>query len=77
MIVQVSWCKLEAIVKDPKDVNPFPDSDANAPRDVPPLTVMSLAVRSVVNHQLNQREIVCISSRVWENSKYDFSDVFM
>ena len=50
-------------------MNPFKDTDEGAPRDVPPLTIMSLAIRSVVNHQLNKQEIVCGSIRVWEDSK--------
>lgn len=66
---QVSWCKLEATVTDPKDINPFPETDANAPREVPPLTVMSLSVRTIVNHQANNREVVCATARVWRNRK--------
>lgn len=64
---QVSWCKAEFLVKDPKLVKPFADSDSRAPRDTPPLTMMSLALRSVVNHELNKREIVTVSLRIWEN----------
>ncbi|KAF8316797.1 DNA polymerase alpha catalytic subunit [Clavulina sp. PMI_390] len=63
----VSWCKVEYKVDGPKLVNPFSDSDDKAPRDIPPLNIMSLAIRSVVNHDLNQREIVTASLRVWEN----------
>lgn len=54
---------------DPKDINPFPETDANAPREVPPLTVMSLSVRTIVNHQANNREVVCATARVWRNRK--------
>lgn len=67
---QVSWCKVEATVSDPKDINPFPESDADAPKDVPPLTVMSLSARTIVNHQANNREIVCATTRIWSNSQY-------
>ncbi|KAI0692497.1 hypothetical protein BC835DRAFT_1407020 [Cytidiella melzeri] len=63
----VSWCKVEATVSDPKDINPFLETDAQAPRDVPPLTVMSLSVRTIVNHQANNREVVCATARVWSN----------
>ena len=56
-------------MSDPKDINPFSDSDANAPRDTPPLTVMSLSTRTIVNHQDNIREIVCATVRTWSNSK--------
>lgn len=72
MLSQVSWCKIEASVGDPKLVNPFSDTDDTAPRDVPPLTLMSLSMRSVVNHQSNTREIVAVSTRVWENSQSPF-----
>ncbi|KAF8585711.1 DNA polymerase alpha catalytic subunit [Ramaria rubella] len=67
----VSWCKLEITISDPKDINPFPESDSNAPRDIPPLTVMSLSVRTIVNHKENKREIVCVSARTWANTHID------
>lgn len=65
----MSWCKAEFKANDPKLVKPFADSDAQAPRDTPPLTVMSVAVRSVVNHELNRREVITASLRIWENSQ--------
>jgi DNA polymerase alpha subunit A len=67
--VQISWCKLEATVSDPKDINPFLDSDTDAPKDIPPLTVMSLSVRTIVNHKENKREVVCTTARIWSNSE--------
>ncbi|KAJ6624905.1 DNA polymerase alpha catalytic subunit [Mycena sp. CBHHK59/15] len=66
-----SWCKLEVTVSDPKDINPFPDTDHDAPKDTPPLTVMSLSVRSIVNHQENKREVVCATARIWHNMLID------
>ena len=54
---------------DPKDINPFPETDHDAPKDMPPLTVMSLSVRTVVNHKENKREVVCATARVWSNSE--------
>ena len=60
---QISWCKLEASVSSPKDVSPVGDS---AP-EPPPLTVMSLSLRTVLNHQENNREIVCVSGRIWRD----------
>lgn len=38
---------------------------------MPPLTVMSLSARSIVNHQDNKKEIVGTSARVWQDSKRD------
>ncbi|TDL23727.1 DNA polymerase alpha catalytic subunit [Rickenella mellea] len=66
-----SWCKLEATVSGAKDINPFSETDANAPREMPPLTVMSLSVQTIVNHTANKREIVCTTARVWSNIQID------
>ncbi|KAF7356957.1 DNA polymerase [Mycena venus] len=66
-----SWCKLEVTVTDPKDINPFPETDGNAPKDTPPLTVMSLSVRTIVNHHENKREVVCTTARTWHNILID------
>ncbi|KAF8330465.1 ribonuclease H-like domain-containing protein, partial [Amanita rubescens] len=67
----ISWCKVEAVVSNPKDINPFSETDSDAPKDLPPLTVMNLSVRTIVNHKENQREIVCITSRIWHNMNID------
>ncbi|KAH8116362.1 hypothetical protein DFH11DRAFT_1580132 [Phellopilus nigrolimitatus] len=67
----ISWCKLEAVVSNPKDINPFPETDANAPKDMPPLTVMSLSVRTIVNYKENKREVVCATARTWSNLEID------
>lgn len=67
--LQVSWCKVEATVPNPKDFNPFSETDASAPKDLPPLNIMSLSLRTIVNHQENKREVVCATARVWHNSK--------
>ncbi|KAI0032658.1 DNA polymerase alpha catalytic subunit, partial [Vararia minispora EC-137] len=67
----VSWCQLEVTVDDPKDFNPFPETDDKAPKETPPLTIASLSVRTVVNHQENNREIVCVSARIWYKVNID------
>ncbi|KAI0369754.1 hypothetical protein BV20DRAFT_967411 [Pilatotrama ljubarskyi] len=67
----VSWCKVEATVSDPKDINPFPETDPDAPREMPPLTVVSLSLRTIVNHRENIREIVCATARIWSNLDID------
>ena len=56
-------------MSDPKDINPFPETDPDAPKDMPPLTVMSLSIRTVVNHKENKREVVCATARIWANSE--------
>ena len=70
MSTQVSWCKLEVTVSDPKDINPFSETDPEAPKEVPPLTVMSLSVRTIVNHKENKCEVVCATARIWYNSMH-------
>ncbi|TFK51987.1 hypothetical protein OE88DRAFT_1658731 [Heliocybe sulcata] len=67
----VSWCKVEVTVDDPKDFNPILESDSDAPKDIPPLTIMSLSLRTVVNHHENKREIVCATARTWSNIQID------
>ncbi|KAI0048775.1 hypothetical protein FA95DRAFT_1678116 [Auriscalpium vulgare] len=67
----VSWCKLEVTVTDPKDINPFSETDGNAPKDMPPLTIASLSVRTIVNHQENIKEIVCATARIWSNTQIE------
>jgi DNA polymerase alpha subunit A len=63
---QTSWCKVEFTVNSPKNVNPFLETDQDAPKDTPPLTIMSLAIRTIVNHRENKTEILCVSVRTWE-----------
>ncbi|KAK0468553.1 DNA polymerase family B-domain-containing protein [Armillaria novae-zelandiae] len=58
-------------VSDPKDFNPFSDSDPSALKDTPPLTVMSLSVQTIVNHTENMKEIVCVTARIWHNMAID------
>lgn len=63
----LSWCKVELSVDDAKFVKPFADTDAEAPRDTPPLNVMSISARTVVNHRENKREIVTVAARTWKD----------
>ncbi|EJD43695.1 hypothetical protein AURDEDRAFT_88520 [Auricularia subglabra TFB-10046 SS5] len=63
----ISWTRFEVIVSNPEDINPFPDSDDKAPRELPPLNIMSLTLRTIVNHETNQREIVVAATRIWPN----------
>ncbi|CAH7685382.1 DNA polymerase alpha subunit A [Phakopsora pachyrhizi] len=65
--VPVSWCKLEVTVKDPKAINPFSDSDSTMPKDLPPLNIMSLSMRNIMNHSDNKKEVVCATARVWQD----------
>lgn len=65
-LLQMSWCKLEVIVDDPKNVRPMGPDEEGA-TEMPTLTVMSIAARTIVNHKDNTREMVCATARVWES----------
>ncbi|MCO5552885.1 hypothetical protein L7F22_006404 [Adiantum nelumboides] len=67
----LSWCKVELTVDDAKFVKPFADTDQDAPRDTPPLTVMSLSVRTIINHKENKREIVACAARTWKDTQLE------
>lgn len=61
----VSWCQSEFSVDEPKSVSVVTSSMPDAPSGTPPLKIMSLSVRTVVNFKANQREVVCASARTW------------
>ncbi|KAJ3040455.1 DNA-directed DNA polymerase alpha catalytic subunit pol1 [Rhizophlyctis rosea] len=69
----LSWCKLEVTVEDPKLLKPFADNDESAPKQPPPLVVMSLTLRTVMNHQKHGNEIVTASGLVYNNVGMDSS----
>ncbi|KAI1823080.1 hypothetical protein F4861DRAFT_352300 [Xylaria intraflava] len=59
-----SYAKLEVLVNNPDTVTPLSDSDN---LDAPPLTLMSLAMRTTFNAKDNKAEIFSISARIYEN----------
>ncbi|OCF33996.1 DNA polymerase alpha subunit A [Kwoniella heveanensis BCC8398] len=67
-----SWCKIEFTVSDPKNVNPFSETDSAAPKETPPLTIMSISLRTIVNHRENKTELLCATTRTWEG--YNIED---
>ncbi|KAJ1580306.1 hypothetical protein NDA11_003538 [Ustilago hordei] len=67
----ISWCKMEVSIDDPKDISPISDADTTSPRETPPLTVMSLAIRTVVNHKENKQELVAVSARTWTDHQIE------
>ncbi|RUO96509.1 ribonuclease H-like domain-containing protein [Jimgerdemannia flammicorona] len=67
----ISWCKVEIVVNEPKKVNPFKDGDPSAPKGVPPLVAMSLSMRTVMNHQKRANEIVMASVVVFNQAQGD------
>lgn len=59
-----SWCKFEVAVPSPKAITTVPGSEAT---EAPPLTFMSVALRTVLNVKENKQEILVASARVYEN----------
>ena len=59
-----SWCKFEIQVTSPKAVTALKESDN---MDAPPLTFMSIALRTTMNVKENKQEILVASVRVYEN----------
>jgi DNA polymerase alpha subunit A len=59
-----SWCKIELQVTNPKSITVIPESDKI---DTPPMTFMSLALRTTLNIKENKQEILVASARIYEN----------
>ena len=43
---------------------------------MPPLTIMSIALRTIVNHRENKTELLCATTRTWEGCKSSRTSVF-
>lgn len=63
-VKNASHCKLEVLVEHPNMVSTMSDSDN---LDAPPLTMMSVAMRTTFNAKENKQEILALSARVYEN----------
>ncbi|GAB7339427.1 hypothetical protein MBLNU457_6059t1 [Dothideomycetes sp. NU457] len=59
-----SWCKLECLVEKPNMITPLGDSDN---LEAPPLTLMSISLRTKTNPKDNKQEILVASARIYEN----------
>lgn len=59
-----SWCKLDLQVLSPKSISTLVDGDS---MDPPPLTFMSIALRTTLNVRENKQEILMASARVYKN----------
>ncbi|KAG4305731.1 hypothetical protein PORY_000641 [Pneumocystis oryctolagi] len=64
-----SWCKLELGVINPECI--FSTLDSESDRILPPLTLMSISLRKIMNHKEDKQEIVVISTRIYENVSLD------
>ena len=63
-VTNASWCKLELQVVNPSDISTLGDTDN---LDAPPLTLMSLAIRTTMNAKENKNEILVASARFYDN----------
>ncbi|KAL1650375.1 DNA-directed DNA polymerase alpha catalytic subunit pol1 [Diplodia intermedia] len=59
-----SWCKLEFQVEKPNGITTLGDTDN---LEAPPLTLMSIALRTTFNAKDNKQEILMASARIYEN----------
>lgn len=59
-----SWCKFECQVTKPAFISPVPDTEN---LEAPPLTLMSLSIRTQLNVKESKQEILVASARVYEN----------
>lgn len=62
-----SWCRIEIVVNEPKQVKTFAETDETAPKTTPPLVVMNLSCKTVMNHQKHVNEVVMASALVYHN----------
>lgn len=68
-VTNASWCKLELGVSNPAKISVLGNSDN---LDAPPLTLMSLSLRTTFNPRDNKQEILAVSAMVYEN--YSLTD---
>jgi DNA polymerase alpha subunit A len=68
---KLSWCKLEMVIENPKDVTVPSSSDEKTPDGPPPMVVMSLNLRTVMNVDKNVNEIVAASTLTYTNVNID------
>lgn len=68
-IKNASHCKLEVLAEHPGMVSTMSESDN---LDAPPLTLMSVVLRTAFNAKENKQEILAISARIYD--KVQFSD---
>lgn len=66
---QISWCKIEVNIEDPKDL--MVAAPGKGPSGIPPLTVASLTLKTVVNHKDNVNEIASVSVVYCKQVKVD------
>ncbi|CAG8622841.1 65_t:CDS:10, partial [Paraglomus brasilianum] len=70
----ISWCKTEIIVEDPKDIDILKDTNDSAYQNPPPVTIMCFSLRTVMNPTKKVNEIVIASALVFRNVPIDTAD---
>lgn len=63
-IHNASWCKLEVSVTKPNNITVLSNSDN---LDAPPMTLMSLSLRTTFNAKDNKQEILMASAMIYDN----------
>jgi DNA polymerase alpha subunit A len=63
-IHNASWCKLEVSVTKPNNISVLNNSDN---LDAPPMTLMSLSLRTTFNAKDNRQEILMASAMIYDN----------
>ena len=61
---------MDLVVNDPKDVSVFSNSDPMMPKSAPPFTIMTLSLKTVMNHKQHVNEVVSASMLVHSNGTH-------
>lgn len=69
---QVSFCQFEMIA-DVNDIDVLASDNPLSPKGTPPLTIMSLSLRTVMHLATEKSEVVCASIRVWKDCTFSLS----
>jgi DNA polymerase alpha subunit A len=64
VLKNASYCKLEVQVSKPNLITTLSETESG---ESPPLTLMSIALRTVLNVEENKQEILAISARIYQN----------
>lgn len=67
-LANASWCRLGAAVENPRETQVLV---GNGPVALPPMTLMSLSVRTLLNNETHTQEVVAISYRIYQNVQHD------
>ncbi|KAJ1906199.1 DNA-directed DNA polymerase alpha catalytic subunit pol1 [Coemansia sp. IMI 209127] len=70
---RLSWCRDEYTVDDPKEIRAMSDDDIDAAgvARVPPMTTLTMSLKTVMNHRDNRNEVVAIGMLVHRDASLD------